>query len=110
VVLFSWKQEAPASIGGGTFTHKEEYLPLGSEGSLRKSIWVNPDKNDMASYTVTVFGDLRDHHNPDEIIDWFKGVCSKFWVRNAIITVKNEWGGTKDWRFTKEDESEEKKL
>lgn len=91
------------------FKHKEEYLPLGSEGSLQKSIWINPDKDNVASYTVTIFGDLRDHHSLDDIIDWFKGVCAKVWVRNAIITVQNEWNGTKDWRYVDEDESGEKK-
>ena len=91
------------------FKHKDEYLPLGSEGSLQKSIWINPDKDNVASYTVTIFGDLRDHHSPDDIIEWFKSVCAKVWVRNAIITVQNEWNGTKDWRYVEEEESEEKK-
>ena len=40
---------------------QQEFLPMGSEGSLQMSIWHNPIKNEMASTTVSVFGDLRDY-------------------------------------------------
>jgi len=39
---------------------QQEFLPMGSEGSLQMSIWHNPIKNEMASTTVSVFGDLLD--------------------------------------------------
>ena len=48
------------------FEHPEEYLPLGSEGSLIKTVWINPKENDMDAYTVSIFGDLRDHHDADK--------------------------------------------
>lgn len=77
------------------------YMPGGSEGTLRKSIWKNPDENCMAAYTVSVFGDLRDHYSADEIINWFKSICSDLgmWVRNAVIVVNNEYFGQKSWVF-----------
>ncbi len=85
--------------------HPERFMPLGSEGSLIKSIWVNPDKNCIATYTVSIFGDLRDHDDPDAIVEWFKDKCSKMLVRQATITVNNERNGMKTWAI--DDKGEE---
>ena len=75
------------------------YMPGGSEGTLEKMVWVNPDKSSLAAYTISIFGDLRDHHSPQAIIDWFKDLCKQFMVRNACITVENEWNGTINWVY-----------
>ena len=83
----------------GNFTKGSKRMPDGSEGSLQKSVWKNPDESCVAKYTVSIFGDLRDHDEPQEIIDWFKEVCDSLWVRQAIITVSNERNGTIDWRY-----------
>ncbi len=82
----------------------DKYLPMGSEGSLRKSIWKNPNENCVALYTVSIFGDLRDHDSISDIIEWFKEKCELLWVRNAVITVENEWYGMKTYTY---EESEE---
>lgn len=81
---------------------EEDFLPMGSEGSLKMTVWVNPDKSHISSYTISIFGDLRDHDSTSKIIDWFKGKCKlideKFMgIRNACITVRNEWYGTETW-------------
>lgn len=68
-------------------TFPDRFMPCGSEGSLHKHIWINPDKQDISSYTVSVFGDLRDYDNAQSIIDWFEGCCNKLWVRQATIIV-----------------------
>ena len=70
--------------------HPEDFMPYGSEGSLQKSIWVNLQKEDMAAYTVSIFGDLRDYDTPQKIIDWFVDCCNKCMVRQAVITVETE--------------------
>lgn len=72
----------------------DNFMPFGSEGTLQKTVWVNPDKSRMDFYTVTIFGDLRDHDNPSEIIEWFSKICDQCWVRNAVIMVNNELNGT----------------
>ena len=77
--------------------HPEKYLPMGSEGSLQMTVWENPDKNSIDAYTITIFGDLRDHDNPQEIVEWFKNVCGKFTVRNATIIAENEEFGIANW-------------
>ena len=74
--------------------HPEQFLPLGSEGSLKMSIWENPDYFCVAAYTVSIFGDLRDHNSIDEIINWFDEKCKGIWIRQAVITVENEMYGT----------------
>lgn len=78
------------------------YLPMGSEGSLHKSVWTNPDECACAAYVVTIWGDLRDHHDANEIVEWFKKICDKLWVRQACITVENERNGTVNWAYEEE--------
>lgn len=73
--------------------HPDEYLPMGSEGTLEKSVWVNPDGSYAAAYAVSVFGDLRDYHSVDDVVVWFEACCGKCWIRQAAVTVYNEWSG-----------------
>ena len=99
---------SPSNVWDDAEKNPDDYLPMGSEGSLRKSVWINPDPSIIAAYTISIFGDLRDHDSTDEIIDWFKNKCSKISVRQAIITVLNERNGEKTWTYTEEDEEEDK--
>lgn len=82
--------------------HEDEFLPMGSEGSLYKTVWVNPHKNHADQYTVSIFGDLRDVTDGQWIIDWFKNKLRKMWVRQATITVDAEYGGVTTWTFDRE--------
>ena len=66
---------------------KDQYLPMGSEGTLCMNIWHNPDKHCIASTIVNVFGDLRDFDSIEEIKNWFNKCCSRFWVRQAVCQV-----------------------
>ena len=86
--------------------HPEKYLPLGSEGSLHKSVWVNPDPHSVAHFVVTVWGDLRDHDSLDEIESWFRGCCSKLkgWIRQVACLISNELNGDRTISFRFDDE------
>jgi len=95
---------SPSEIWDDIEANPDKYLPMGSEGSLQMSVWENPDRNCMASYTISIFGDLRDHHSTSDIIEWFKKKCELLWVRNAVITVENEWCGTVTYTYTKSEE------
>ena len=67
---------------------------MGSEGSLQISIWHNPVKNEMASTTVSVFGDLRDYGGKDDIEKlekWFNKCCENNWTRQAVMQVVDEY-------------------
>ena len=82
--------ESPSEVWDDADKHPEKYLPMGSEGTLQKSVWVNPDQSCAASYTVSIFGDLRDHKDVEGLINWFKDiVTNKVWTRQASITVDN---------------------
>lgn len=71
--------------------HPDKYLPMGSEGSLRKTMWTNPDLSHADAYTMSIFGDLRDYDSPETIIEWFKKIVNSdsLDVRQACITVTN---------------------
>lgn len=86
--------------------HQDEYLPLGSEGSLHKSVWTNQDTSAVAKYTVTVWGDLRDHDSIEEIEKWFKDSCAKIKesIRQAVCTISNEQNGNKTIAFRFDEE------
>lgn len=84
--------------------YPNDYMPYGSEGTLQKSVWINPDKNSMAAYTISVFGDLRDYEEPQPIIDWFIKVCDRFeWIRQAVITVETEGKKSIIYRYEEDD-------
>lgn len=79
--------------------HPEKYLPAGSEGTLQKSVWTCRSPSFTGRYTVSIFGDLRDHDNPDAIVDWFKEKIKHLWIRQAVITVENEMHGVRTWAW-----------
>lgn len=96
--------ESPEEVWDDAMENPDKYLPMGSEGSLHKSIWINPDGNCLPRYTISIFGDLRDHDSASEIIEWFKKKCELLWVRNAVITVSNCYYGTKVWSYIEPEE------
>lgn len=87
------------SIWDDAEKYPKNYLPMGSEGSLHKSVWINPSEDSLSAYTVSIFGDLRDHDNPQEIVEWFKSKVENLSVRQATITVRNERNGTVNWAY-----------
>lgn len=83
--------------------HPDAYMPLGSEGSLQREVFVNPNESCLAAYVVTVFGDLRDHDSFDDIREWFERSCGRCFIRQAVCDVEVEgWSGTRhevwSWR------------
>lgn len=71
----------------------ELFLPGGSEGTLDRSVWKNPDKSAMAAYCVTMFGDLRDVSSTNEVEEWFKRSCERIaLLRQAVMFAEVEWG------------------
>lgn len=83
------------------FEHPESYLPMGTEGSLTMSVWVNPDTHCLDSYTVSIFGSLRDRDSEyaEHIIDWFKEKVSSLSARNAVIDIESECNSHKVWVY-----------
>lgn len=82
----------------------DNYLPCGSEGSLHMELWKNPNKSAVAAYTVSIFGDLRDHDSAIDIIKWFRNKTltldlASCGVRNACVTANNECFGIENWAY-----------
>lgn len=73
----------------------ELFTPFGSEGGIKYSIWENPKHNHIAAYTVSIWGDLRDYQNVDEIKQWFNKVLynSNLIIRDAVLSVDVEYQG-----------------
>lgn len=67
-------------------------LPMGTEGSLEYFVWVNPDVCCIPSYTVGIFGDLRDYNEEEAkyIFVWFENFLKKFIIRSAVLQVETE--------------------
>ena len=68
---------------------------------LDVTVWENPDLHCLAAYTVSVFGDLRDHDSAHEIVELLKLKCESLWIRQAVVTVENEQNGTENWFYEK---------
>lgn len=103
----------PTPVWDDAIENPDKYLPMGSEGSLQKHVWINPNTSHVAAYTVSIFGDLRDHDSAKKIITWFKEKCDKCLVRQAVITVYNEHNGVMTYTYDendKEDPNWENKL
>ena len=94
--------DSDESVWDDARNNEDDYLPMGSEGSLRKVVWTNPHKNHANQYAVSIFGDLRDVTSGQWIIDWFKKKLSKMWVRQATISVDVECAGITTWTFDRE--------
>ncbi len=84
------------------YINENECLPLGSEGTLQKSICFNRVEDSINIGAITVFGNLRGCYNVDEYIEWFKKKCELFYIRQAVVTVTNGWE-TKTWTYGEEE-------
>lgn len=88
-----------------------ENIPTGSEGPVEFRIHKRDDRwsdTDPRWGYIAIFGDLRDYYGSDETIgkvkDWFYHVCQslvsqKFIVRQAVVSIEVEFGGTWFIRF-----------
>lgn len=79
-------------------------IPCGSEGSLTISKWEAPNETSVARYTITIFGNLRDYDNEQEIIDYFNRITKDQDIRQACFTFEVE-GNNKVRTFVWQEDS-----
>jgi hypothetical protein len=74
-------------------------IPTGFEGPIKYAIVENSDKQNLDRYAVTIWGDLRNYDNVEEIFDWFADITLDYVVRSATLLVEVE-GETDAHQFT----------
>lgn len=79
-------------------------MPCGSEGPLNVRIYINPHIFCFAAFVLTIYGDLRDYDNIEEIENWFNSVCSQFIIRQAVITIECDNGQSKTITYKEKEE------
>lgn len=77
-------------------------VPCGSEGSLEYYIKTNPDEHCIAAYVASIWGDLRDYENLQEIVDYFDRITKDKMIRQACFTVCIEGKGMYCYIWTEE--------
>lgn len=65
------------------------------EGGLTYELWVNPQVNALAAFTLNIFGDLRDFDNDKAIEEFFQAIIdftikNSMCFRNSIIEIDVE--------------------
>lgn len=65
-------------------------VPCGSEGSLSYTVWTNPNSSQIARWTCTIWGDLRDYDSVEEIRAYFERITDGYMVRQGAFTVEVE--------------------
>lgn len=98
--------DSPDELWQEADEHPERFLPMGSEGSIKMTVWKNPHGNHADKYTISLFGSLRDVWSPHPIIEWFKEkVESLSLVRQAVITADCGVGlGMETWTYGEDEE------
>lgn len=74
-------------------------IPCGSEGSLHTLLWVNPNESHLASYTATIFGDLRDYDNVAEIVTYLNRITKGNFIRQGCATIDVEGEPTQTYIY-----------
>ena len=89
-------------ISGGslakTLYQWQVMVPTGSEGDLNVSGWENPSVSSLASYTITIHGDLRDYDDTQEIVAWLNKNSEKF-IRQGCVQIAVEGQEPIVWQY-----------
>lgn len=64
-------------------------IPKGSEGSVQYNILKTGSGSSLSWGLITIWGDLRDYDDPEEIFKWIKESCNSldFWIRSCCVEV-----------------------
>jgi len=99
------EEQAIEKVMGKTVSYdspKEEWdkctVPCGSEGSLQYKVDIHGTRSSLYRGTVTIWGDLRDYDNVNELVSWFKKVIGSFniskdfpfGIRDAVMSIDVE--------------------
>jgi len=68
--------------------------PEGSEGPLQVRIVETGSGHSLSWGLAYIWGDLRDYNDVQEIFEWAKAICGQLMVRQCVIAVDVEGGGS----------------
>jgi hypothetical protein len=85
-------------------------VPYGSEGSVQYKVELTGTPSSLARVVVTVWGDLRDYDDAEEIVEWLKGTVKELnkqgiGIRGGAFHIEVEsqkdvyllWGDRQEW-------------
>lgn len=81
------------------WNHQEEYLPLGSEGSM---IYYKRNGEEKIFYETIIIGSLRDVSNTETLMTWFKDKVKSIndiRILEASFTGDSDATGIEEWRY-----------
>ena len=70
--------------------HPDNYLPCGSEGTLKRMVWKRKGSDGSTRYLVNIHGGLRDFWEAEPIKTWFKKVCRSPYISSAHMSIELE--------------------
>lgn len=79
--------------------HQSRDIPTGSEGSLYAELWISPNNSSLATYTVSIFGDLRDYNYVEDIVKYLNQITHKQMVRSGVCEIHIERGFTYVYQY-----------
>ena len=82
--------------------HDAKDIPCGSEGSLNAELWTNPSENSLSAFTVSIFGDLRDYDDVDEIVKYLNQITEGGLVRSGVCEIDVEFKFTYLYHYVNE--------
>ena len=84
--------------------HKDEYLPCGSEGTLRY-LWQNKKitytfiGKENTAYVTKIVGNLRDYCGSEYLCDWFRDLTKKLKPIQAYVSANSDLNGEYQWAY-----------
>ena len=69
-------------------------VPKGSEGSLQYKINKTGSDGSISWGEISIYGDLRNYEDVEEIFNWVKKCCSHnnlFWIRQCSVQIEVEY-------------------
>lgn len=88
-----------------TSQHEKCDVPCGSEGSLFYHVVENPSQSSISAYTLTIWGDLRDYDDAEEICQYIYNITKDKMVRSGILEIHVEYREVSVYRYVDDEKN-----